>query len=121
MRRSPSNAGTGTGTIVNDDHAQLLWRNSRTGENAIWQMNGLTVQTTAYINPVADVNWQIVSTADFNDDGIADLLWRNMKTGEDAIWQMNGLTVQTTAYINPVADTNWRVRPFVSASILTSA
>jgi hypothetical protein len=43
---------------------------------------------------VADLNWQIVSTADFDNDGKTDLLWRHRVTGENAIWQMNGFATR---------------------------
>jgi hypothetical protein len=103
------NASTGTGTIANDDYAQLLWRNSASGENAVWQLNSSTLQSSYYLPPVADLNWQIISTADFNRDGNADLLWRNQATGENAIWQMNSTGYQTGYFLTPVADLNWRL------------
>lgn len=97
------------GTSVMPSLPSLVWRNSGTGQNSVWQLNGFTVQTTNYINPVADPNWQIVSTADFNRDGIPDLVWRNKATGENSIWQMNDTSVQTTTSINSVADPNWQI------------
>jgi hypothetical protein len=103
------NASTGTGTIVNDDHAQLLWRNSITGENAVWQLNGSTLQSSYYLPTVADANWQMISTADFNRDGNADILWRNRASGENSVWLMNSTGFQTSYYLPPVADANWRI------------
>ncbi|MBD2075897.1 DUF4347 domain-containing protein [Phormidium sp. FACHB-592] len=101
---------TGTGTIVNDDYAQLLWRDSVSGQNVVWQLNGSTLQSSYYLPTVADLNWQIISsTADFNRDGYADILWRNRATGENAIWQMNSTGYQTGYFITAVADVNWRI------------
>ncbi|MBD2072959.1 DUF4347 domain-containing protein [Phormidium sp. FACHB-592] len=108
--------GTGTGTINNDDAANLLWRNGTTGtaptgtgENAIWQLNNFTLQSGYYIPTLADLNWQIISTADFDRDGNADLLWRNRSTGENAIWQMNSTGLQSGYYLATIADLNWRL------------
>ncbi|MBD2075896.1 DUF4347 domain-containing protein [Phormidium sp. FACHB-592] len=103
------NASTGTGTITNDDYAQLLWRNSASGENAVWQLNGSTLQSSYYLPTVADANWQIISTADFDRDGNADILWRNQSTGENAIWQLNSTGYQTGYFLTPVADLHWRL------------
>jgi len=96
--------------------ATLLWRNSTTGtnptgtgENAVWKLNNFTLQSSYYIPTVADLNWQIISTADFDRDGNADILWRNQATGENAIWQMNSTGYQTGYFLTTVADLNWRL------------
>ncbi|XHX79436.1 MAG: Calx-beta domain-containing protein [Stenomitos frigidus ULC029] len=109
-------AGTGTGTIVNDDAATLLWRSGTTGtaptgtgENAVWQLNNFTLQSSYFMPTLADLNWQVISTADFDRDGDADILWRNRSTGENAIWQMNSTGYQTGYFLTTVADLNWRL------------
>jgi hypothetical protein len=108
--------GTATSTIVNDDAATLLWRNGTTGtaptgtgQNAVWQLNNFTLQSSYFMPTLADLNWQIISTADFNRDGTADILWRNQATGENAIWQMNSTGYQTGYFLTTVADLNWRL------------
>ena len=119
------NGNTGTGVpltsavtpvALNVIDANLLWRNGTTGtaptgtgENAVWQLNNFTRQNAYYIPSVADLNWQIISTADFNRDGNADILWRNRATGENAIWQMNSTGYQTGYFLTTVADVNWRL------------
>ena len=96
--------------IVNpSDHAQLLWRNKTSGQNAVWQLNTFTLQSGSYLPAVADANWQIITTADFNGDRTPDILWRNQATGENAIWQMNSTGYQTSYYLPPVADMNWQM------------
>ena len=35
---------------------------------------------------VADLNWKVAGTGDFNGDGKSDICWRNSSTGENAIW-----------------------------------
>jgi hypothetical protein len=94
----------------------LLWRNGTmgtaptgTGENVVWQLNNFTLQSGYFIPTVADLNWQIISTADFDRDGHADILWRNRATGENVIWQMNSTGLQSGYFLTPVADANWRI------------
>jgi hypothetical protein len=80
-------SGAVTKTIVVtavDEHVNLLWRSGTTGttptgtgENAVWQLQDFTLQSSYFMPTLADLNWQIISTADFNRDGNADLLWRN--------------------------------------------
>ncbi|MBD2036350.1 DUF4347 domain-containing protein [Leptolyngbya sp. FACHB-321] len=108
--------GTGTGTINNDDAATLLWRNGTTGtaptgtgENVVWQLKDFTLQNSYYMPTVADLNWQIISTADFDRNGFADIVWRNQVTGENALWQMNSTGYQTGYFLTAVADVNWRI------------
>jgi len=36
--------------------------------------------SSAYLNTVADTNWKIVGTGDFNNDAKGDILWRNIST-----------------------------------------
>jgi hypothetical protein len=101
---------------LNVTNANLLWRNGTTGtaptgtgQNAVWQLKDFTLQNSYFIPTLADLNWQIISTADFNRDGNADILWRNQRTGENAIWQMNSTGYQTGYFLTTVADLNWRL------------
>lgn len=71
----------------------LVWRNSGTEENVVWQLNRFALRSS-YDLPATDPSWQIASsTADFNQDGIANILWRNQMTGKNAIWEMNNMTL----------------------------
>src|SRR5712692_7122437 len=73
----------------NDGKSDIFWRNTATGQNYIYPMNGTTILgTEAYVRTVADQNWQVVGIGDFNGDGRADLLWRNSATGQNYIYPM---------------------------------
>jgi hypothetical protein len=61
------------------------------------------------IDAVADTNWEIVGTADFNSDGKTDILWRNKSTGQNIVWLMNGAAFSSYSLIDTVADTNWEI------------
>ncbi|MDZ8055269.1 MAG: pre-peptidase C-terminal domain-containing protein [Aulosira sp. ZfuCHP01] len=107
-----TNSGTNYNLSVavqNNSQPNLVWRNSATGENALWQMNGDSLLNGAYFNQLADNNWKIEGTADFNRDGQSDIVWRNSATGENALWYMNNTTLIGAAYFNQLADTNWQI------------
>jgi len=69
-----------------------VWRNTTTGDVAIWLMDGLTPTQGKVIASGMDLAWQIAGISDVNGDGKADLVWRNTTTGDVAIWLMDGLT-----------------------------
>src|SRR5204863_358820 len=93
-----------------DGHSDVLWRNTSTGENYIYLMNGLTIASQGSINAVSDQAWQVKGIGDFDGDGKADLLWRNTSTGENYIWLMNGLTIARPGSINSLSDQAWQVQ-----------
>ena len=84
-------------------------RNSSTGQNIGWLMNGLTVSTSAFMPTIADTNWEIRGVGDFDGDGKADVILRNKSTGQNIGWLMNGLTVSLAAFLPTIADTNWEI------------
>src|SRR5260221_5055564 len=52
-----------------DGRSDILWRNSMTGENVIWLMNGAAISSSVTFATVADPNWSIAGVGDFNGDG----------------------------------------------------
>jgi hypothetical protein len=94
----------------NDSRSDILWRESGSGLNAIWQMDGTTVSSGAFI-PSVSAGWNIGGVGDFNADGKSDILWRNTSTGENAIWLMNGFTRASSNYIPgvPAALPGWTI------------
>ena len=60
---------------------------------------------------LADTNWQMVGTGDFNVDGKADILWRHWVSGEVVVWHMNGVVLQSGTFLTPpaFADVNWQM------------
>src|SRR5712671_3315228 len=92
-----------------DGRSDILWRNSTTGENVIWLMNGAAASSSVTFATVADPNWSIAGVGDFNGDGKSDILWRNRATGENTIWLMNGAAISSAAMFATVADPNWSI------------
>jgi len=93
-----------------DGRSDILWRNASTGENYLYTMDGTRVLTgEGYLRAVADPNWQIAGTGDFDGDGRADILWRNAATGENYIYLMSGTSIIGEGYLRTVSDLDWKV------------
>src|SRR5256885_970343 len=93
-----------------DCKSDVLWRNTATGQDYLWLMNGLTIASGGFLATVDDPAWQIQGTGDFDGDGKADILWRNPSTGENYLCVMNGLTIASEGYLRTVADQAWQVK-----------
>ncbi|WP_287127434.1 FG-GAP-like repeat-containing protein [Candidatus Cyanaurora vandensis] len=92
-----------------DNSVDLLWRDTTTGENALWFLQGTTLTNGVFVPPVTDLAWEIRGTADFNNDSRADILWRNRTTGENAVWFMDGAVYLGAALLLSVTDPNWQI------------
>jgi hypothetical protein len=74
-------------------------------------MNGVVRNGGAYLDAVADQNWKIVGTGDYNGDGKVDIVWRNTSTGEVYVWYMNGYVRAGGSYLPTVPDQTWQIMP----------
>ena len=118
-----ANPGTGwqiggTGDFNGDAKADILWRNSSTGQLAIWEMDGTTLLAgTGFISANPGASWQISGTGDFNGDGKADILWNNSSSNQTAIWLMDGLTLLPgTGFISAIAPSGWKIARTVNGT-----
>ncbi len=106
----------GSGDFNGDSHPDLVWRNSRTGENALWLLGGAQgdqYQQGLYLPTVTNLNWKMQGVGDFNQDGNADILWRNMVTGEMVEWRMNGTAFEKAVWLpNVPTNQNRQAIPF---------
>jgi hypothetical protein len=99
----------GIGDFNGDGRADVLWRNSSTGENYLYMMTGTAISPEGFIRTVADQNWRVAGIGDFDGDGKADILWRNQATGDNYIYLMDGLSIKAgEGYLRNV-DQNWQV------------
>ena len=101
----------GIGDFDGDGKADIVWRNSTSGQNYLYPMDGTTIKPTeGSLRTIADLNWQIVAVGDYDGDGKSDLLWRNSSTGENYIYPMDGTTIKPTeGYLRTVPQPNWQV------------
>src|SRR5438876_562736 len=90
-----------------DCKSDVLWRNSATGEDYLWLMNGLTIASGGFLTTVGDPAWQMQATGDFDGDGKADILWRNTVTGEDYMYLMNGSVIASEGFLDTVGGPYW--------------
>ncbi len=96
------------GTDFNGDRkADLVWRNTETGENIVWRLDGTTLIGSDSLVAVPSRNWVMGGTGDFNGDGKTDLAWRNNATGENVVWFMDGKTIAETGSFLTITDRNW--------------
>lgn len=92
------------GDFDGDHKADVLARNTSTGETQIWLMDGATISSQTTLSS-ADNSWKVADVADFNGDGKADIVWRQ-PTGAVAMWLMDGATVSGGTTFSTV-DASW--------------
>ncbi|OLE62277.1 MAG: hypothetical protein AUI36_10855 [Cyanobacteria bacterium 13_1_40CM_2_61_4] len=100
----------GIGDFDGDGKADILWRNTSTGQNYLYLMNGTAILAEGYLRTVADQSWQVAGIGDLDGDAKDDILWRNTVTGENYVYPMSGLTIKPgEGYLRTVADLDWKV------------
>jgi cysteine-rich repeat protein len=88
-----------------DGRSDILWRNGKTGANAIWRSAKRATQQT--ISAVTNQAWKVVGIGDFNGDTPSDVLWRNSSSGVNAIWRSaNAATQQAMTAVSSLA---WKI------------
>ncbi len=92
-----------------DGMSDIFWRDTATGANALWLMDGSTVIETLPINQLSDTNWSVAAVYDFNADNALDIFWRHNVSGANAVWYMNGAEFVSAAGMNTLTDTNWQM------------
>jgi len=109
-----------TSDFDGDGLADLAWRHTPSGRNAVWLMDGVNARVTAVLSPagagaVADLDWEIRGVADMNRDGRPDLIWQHRTSGRLAVWFMSGTTRTGTNYLYDTAmnstepDLDWKI------------
>ena len=76
----------GVGDFTGDGKADILWRQTNSGQTSIWQMNGASATATTLLSAKAPADWEVGAVGDFTGDGKADIAWR---TGSGGITDFN--------------------------------
>jgi hypothetical protein len=108
---------------ANGGNKDLLWRNRRSGEMAIWLFNAqgtgfsdrkiVTLDGAAYSK---GANWTISGVGDFNNDGRADIVYRSEQQAIVEVLQMNGTMINAANSLSGVS-TDWKVRGIMKREI----
>jgi hypothetical protein len=102
-------AGPVVAGTANPNQEMVYWRNTSSGLDWVYALNGSNVEISGILNLLSDQNWQMAGTNDFNGDGWKDILWRNQVTGENGVYLMNGTDIQSITSVS-VVDTNWEIQ-----------
>jgi len=106
VQRFPNSREPVRNDLNADRMSDVLWRNTATGNNVLWQMNGFTKLAGSI--GVVGAEWKVEGLGDFDGDRRSDILWRNASTSNPVIWFMDGFTRLSDGPIDaPVAD--WQV------------
>jgi hypothetical protein len=102
-----------------DGSPDLVWRNSVSGRNAFWFMNGDAMAATppfsAGADLVSDLNWEIRAVADLDGDRRGDVIWQHATNGKIAAWLFIGATRTATPLFATLsgtsveADLDWKI------------
>lgn len=73
-----------------DQQVDILWRNTKTGTNLWWMMQGDQIGSVKEIQALDPIytDWEIKGVGDVDKNGEIDLFWANRSTGTMALWLM---------------------------------
>jgi FG-GAP-like repeat len=78
---------TSFGDFDGNGKTDFFWRNTSTGQNVLWLMDGGTI-AAGFALPTVTTDWTY-KLADFNGDGTSDLFWHNQSNGAAVVWQFS--------------------------------
>ena len=102
----------GGGDYDGDQKSDIMWRHSGvggTGQIYYWKMDGSTIMSSAPVAVLADLDWKVVGSGDYDGDTKSDIMWRHELTGQVYYWRMNGSTITSSAKVATPPDLKWRV------------
>ena len=104
---NPAWAIAAVGDFDGDKHSDILWRDTMSGNNAIWKRSYYGTQQG--MSPFAGSAWAVQATGDYDGDGKDDVLWRNSATGENIAW--SAANARRPLDITDVTNLQWRIQP----------
>jgi hypothetical protein len=123
----------GVADFDGDKKADLLWRNSQSGEVGLWitdltSSNGFRLQREfavldangAEVRLLPGGQYTIEAVKDFNGDGKADIFWRDISAGATGVWTIKSfpttptgrilLDLNQSGFIQVGADANYNLK-----------
>lgn len=97
------------GDFNGDGHRDLLFRNSSTGQNALWLLRDGAFQSGVLLPSQPDLHWHVAATADFNRDNKTDILWWNDSTRRTVLWALDGIRRVSSTWFRTL-DPGWRIQ-----------
>ncbi|MER3432528.1 MAG: hypothetical protein C4288_03635 [Leptolyngbya sp. ERB_1_1] len=109
---------------ANGGNKDLLWRNQKTGDLAIWLFNqtgrGFADAQLVKFNGQnynSGANWTIAGVGDFNNDGKEDILYRNEQQGGVEILLMDGTNISSKRALDSIP-ANWKVQGIMQRHLI---
>jgi FG-GAP-like repeat len=92
-----------------DGNLDIIWRNTESGENAVWYMQGNAFGIGVFL-PTTNPGLKLSGIGDFNLDGNPDFAWHNPRSGETFLWRgAGGSTFNTGNALPALNNPNWNV------------
>jgi glucose/arabinose dehydrogenase len=108
-----SNAPPVHGDLDFNTTGDLLWQHTD-GRLAVWYMIHATLIDGRPLGPgaLADPDWRIAASGDFDRDGSRDVVFQHQTDGRLALWLMSGAFLLSGDSLNPgqVPDVDWKIR-----------
>jgi hypothetical protein len=98
----------GAGNYDDDGKPDLFWRNTSTGENVIWLMEGTSYKEGSWLVDI-DPKWQFAGIADLDGDGKNDILLQDSETCLVLVWFMDGQALPKSGSYLPLREAGWKV------------
>ena len=90
----------GVGDFTGEGSADVLWRNTTTGEVGAWILDGPQVVGWVWMaTEPTDSGWETQAVVDLTADGVSEVLWRHGATGQVGAWLMDGTSVAGWAWL----------------------
>lgn len=99
--------------------ADILWRNTTTGQTIIWLMDGNRRIGAGSPGSVGAV-WQIAGVGDFDGDGHSDILWYHTLSGQVFIWFIQGTQRVAQGSAGSANPNQWEIAGIANFDGLTS-
>ena len=108
MLEAPAWGTSASGDHNGDGRSDVFFRNTATGANQLYLMDGATIQQNLSVSSVA-ADWTLAGRGDYTGDGKADLLWRHMPTGALWLYEMDGNTTVSSQFVTTVSGADWQI------------